>query len=166
MSFLLRRRKLINFIIYRTLSFACQGCKEEWKNDSYIKLLSDLFLVKPLVSEDSLRQELYFFDFSVLLYFMNDQFSILNYCFPVLSAELGTWQAFPLERNVLSFVLVCRSGCLFRIWLFGSSPGVWAHYKMCTSSRKKKGINLVFGEKNGFTAGFSSFLSLGVFSSN
>lgn len=92
---------------------------------SYIKLLSDLFLVKPLESEDSLKRELYFFDFSVLLYFMKDQFSILNYCFPVLSAELGKWQAFLLEKNVPSFfVLVCRSGCLFKIWLFGSSPGV------------------------------------------
>lgn len=29
--------------------------------------------------------------------------------------------------------------------------------------KKKKGINLVFGEKSRFTAGFSSFLSLGVF---
>lgn len=83
--------------------------------------------------------------------------------------SLQNWEPgrlFPWNDPFL-FALVCRSGSFFRIWLFGSSPGVYAHCKMCTSSReKKKGINLVFGGKNRFTAGFSSLLSLGVFSSN
>lgn len=120
------------------------------------------------MSEDSLRQELYFFDFSVLLYFMNDQFSILNYCFPVLSAELGTWQVFPLERNVPSLswsaeVDACsRFGCLVPVL----EPKLITRCAPAQGKKKKKSFNLVFLEKNRFTAGFSLLLSLGVLSSN
>lgn len=66
-------------MIYKTLSLVCQRYKGEFKNYNYIKLFFDLFLVKLLESEGLVSQVLYFIDFSVLLYFMNDQLSLLNY---------------------------------------------------------------------------------------
>lgn len=95
------------------------------------------------------------------------------------------------ERSVFHFELlfpcsVCRTGkmagfslgeqCPFLLcpglqkWVLVQDLAVWFQSWSLSSlqdvhqlKEKKKGINLVFGEKSRFTAGFSSFLSLGVF---
>lgn len=84
---------------------------------------------------------------------MNYQFSILNYCFPVLSTELETWQTFPLERNVPSLswsaeVDACSGyGCLVPV----AESKLITRCAPAQGRKKKKSINLVFGE-NRFTA--------------
>lgn len=121
--------------------------------------------MKPLGSEGSLSQGLYTFDFSVLLYFANDQFSLLKYWFPVL-CKLRMWHAFPWR----GMSLLCAE---LLGWMLVQDMAVWfpvlesKHIAKCIPAEGgKKGINLVFGEKSRFTSGFSFFLSLRIFSSN
>lgn len=159
------RRESKNFIIHKTLGFCMPEIQERiWKWQFYKTSFPDLFLVKVLRSEGSLSQGLYTFDFSVLLYCVNDQVSLLNYWSPGF-CKLRTWHTFPLERNVPSLCWTAGDMLVQDVALW--FPVLESkHITKCAQTKGRKRALTVFGEKSRFTSGFSFFLSLGIFSSN
>lgn len=75
--------------------------------------------------------------------------------------SLGEECSFLLCPGLQKWMLVQDLAVWFQSWSLSSLQDVHQ-----LKGKKKKVINIVFGEKNRFTAGFSLLLSLGVFSSN
>lgn len=136
-------------MIYKTLILVCQ--REKGNSKMTIKLFSFFWRNLSSLKAHGIRSCMSLASLSFyILWMVSFPIWTTNSLFSVES--WGHDMAFPLGRNVPSVPWTAGVDACSGHDCLVSSPGVQAHYEICTSSRKKKGVNLVFKEKSRFTS--------------